>query len=69
MSQYLTDPADKNVVFALLRRLRADLSQGEAVAAPSHHQQEHHKRESRNLQSQEDLLDLDEHDGDLLDVS
>jgi hypothetical protein len=67
LGHYLGDPADKNVVFALLRRLRAELaSQGAAEADdPAGVGMESRKQP---LHSQEDLLDLDEHDGDLLEV-
>lgn len=64
LSQYLTDPADKNVVFALLRRLRAELAKEEEANAGTP-QMEGYSRQA----PQEDLLDLDEHDGDLLEVT
>jgi hypothetical protein len=64
LGEFLTDPADKNVVFALLRRLRSELAQGDG---PGPEQQALEGR-GRGVQSHEDLLDLDEHDGDLLEV-
>lgn len=64
LAQFLTDPADKNVVFALLRRLRAELSSRDPEPCG---QPEGASRQQMDA-SHEDLLDLDEHDGDLLEV-
>ncbi|GBF89094.1 kinesin-13A-like [Raphidocelis subcapitata] len=66
LGHYLSDPADKNVVFALLRRLRAELASQGAAEAPGPAPVAMESRK-QPLHSQEDLLDLDEHDGDLLD--
>ena len=63
------------MVFALLRRVRTELSNHAApepasggLSAEASEQGGNSRSSRGDLQSQEDLLDLDEHDGDLLEV-
>jgi hypothetical protein len=60
----VTDPSDKHALFKLTKLVRQQLGlSGDAADGCSgHHQQE-------QLHAPGDLLDLDAHDGDLLEVS